>query len=48
MYTIKLTTCEVIRNADGQVIAPCQSGDDPAWQAYLAWVAAGNTPTEVE
>lgn len=47
-YTIKLSTSEVIRNSDGKVIAPCQSGDDPDWQAYLAWVYAGNTPIEVE
>lgn len=47
-YTIKLTTCEVIRNSDNKVIAPCQSADDPDWLNYIAWVEAGNIPNEVE
>lgn len=48
MYTIKLSTCEVIRESDGKVIAPCQSAEDPDWLAYIAWVEAGNVPNEVE
>lgn len=48
MYTIKLSTCEVIRESDGKVIAPCQSADDPDWLTYIAWVEAGNIPNEVE
>jgi hypothetical protein len=33
-----------IRRDDGLVIT--EDPDDPLWQAYLAWLAAGNKPAE--
>jgi hypothetical protein len=48
MYTIVLDHGLVIRNSDGQVIAPCQSTDDPQFVYYNAWVRAGNRPRVVE
>lgn len=44
MYKIILQTGEVIREADGVVVAPCQSADEPNYVAYLEWVAQGNEP----
>lgn len=46
-YSINLATGEVTRDADGLVVAPCQSADDPEFVAYVAWVNEGNAPTEV-
>lgn len=46
-YTINLSTCEVVRVADGKVVAPCQSPLDPDFVAYQLWVEAGGVPTEV-
>lgn len=37
----------VIRSSDGKIVAPCQSTDDPDYQMYIAWVAAGNNPPVV-
>ena len=46
-YKIILSTGEVIRDSDLVVVAPCQSTEDPDYVAYIAWINAGNTPTEV-
>lgn len=48
MYTIYLLRGEVVRDADGKVVAPCQSATDPDFVAYIEWVNAGNQPTQVE
>ena len=49
MYTISLSTGEVVRVSDGKVVAPCQSADDPDFRQYIDWVMVeGNQPTEVE
>lgn len=42
-YTIILDE-GVVLDADGVQVAPCQSADDPAFVAYIAWVNAGNEP----
>ena len=47
-YTIDLSEGTVTRNSDGQVVAPCQSSEDPDFMAYLDWVAAGNQPAETQ
>jgi hypothetical protein len=48
MYTISLTTGEVVRVSDGVVVAPCQSANDPDFRAYVDWVMVeGNQPVEV-
>ena len=47
-YIISLTQGTVTRVSDGKIIAPCQSASDPDFVAYIEWVHAGNTPTEVE
>jgi hypothetical protein len=44
MYTIILDEGTVTRDADGKVVAPCQSAEDPDFVAYIEWVEAGNTP----
>ena len=46
-YTINTATNEVTRVADGKIVAPCQSADDPDFVAYIAWVNANNTPAEI-
>lgn len=43
-YTINTAEGTVTRDADGKVVAPCQSADDPDFVAYCEWVAQGNTP----
>jgi len=48
MYTLSLSTGEVTRIADGKVVAPCQSAEDPDFVAYIAWVETGNEPNVVE
>lgn len=48
MYTLSLSTGEVTRIADGKVVAPCQSAEDPDFVEYIAWVEAGNEPNVVE
>lgn len=45
-YTIHITEGTVTRDSDGKVVAPCESVEDPDFQAYQAWIAAGNTPAE--
>jgi hypothetical protein len=45
-YTINLGTGNVTRDSDGVQVAPAQSVDDPLYVEYLAWVNAGNLPTE--
>jgi hypothetical protein len=48
IYTISVSTGEVVRVSDGVVVAPCQSADDPDFKAYIEWVMVeGNQPTEV-
>lgn len=44
MYTIILDEGTVTRDADGKVVAPCQSAEDPDFVAYIQWVEAGNQP----
>lgn len=44
MYTIILDEGTVTRDADGKIVAPCQSAEDPDFVAYIEWVEAGNTP----
>lgn len=46
MYTINLATGVVIRSSDNKQVAPGQSVDDPDYLEYVAWVGAGNAPTE--
>jgi hypothetical protein len=45
-YTINLSTGNVTRDSDGVQVAPAQSIDDPLYVEYVAWVTAGNLPTE--
>jgi hypothetical protein len=45
-YTLNLSTGNVTRDSDGAVVAPAQSVDDPLYVEYIAWVNAGNAPTE--
>lgn len=45
-YTLNLSTGIVTRDSDGAVVAPAQSIDDPLYVEYIAWVNAGNAPTE--
>lgn len=47
-YTINPSEGTVTRNADGKVVAPCQSVEDPDFMAYIAWVEAGNQPDLME
>jgi hypothetical protein len=47
MYTLILDE-GVVLDAAGTQVAPCQSADDPAFTAYVAWVYAGNEPTIIE
>jgi hypothetical protein len=47
-YTIILDEGVVIRDSDGQQIAPCQSVDDLDFIAYNAWVADGGEPTVLD
>ena len=44
MYTIILDEGSVTRDADGKVVAPCQSAEDSDFVAYIQWVEAGNQP----
>ena len=44
MYSLNTATGIVIRLSDGHQVAPAQSIEDPDYQAYIAWVNAGNTP----
>jgi len=48
MYTIILDQGTVTRDADGKIVAPCQSDQDPDFRAYIDWVEAGNQPTILE
>lgn len=48
MYTLSLSTGEVTRIADGKVVAPCQSAEDPDFVEYIGWVETGNEPNVVE
>lgn len=43
-YAIYPARGVVVRIADGVVVAPAQSVEDPDYAAYIAWVEAGNTP----
>ena len=47
MYIINTSTGIVTRISDNKQVAPAQSTDDPDYVEYVAWVAQGNTPTEV-
>jgi hypothetical protein len=47
MYIINLQTGIVIRESDSKQVAPASSTSDPDYIAYIEWIAAGNTPTEV-
>lgn len=48
IYTISLVSGEVTRVADGKVVAPCQSAEDPDFLDYITWVMVeGNQPDEV-
>jgi hypothetical protein len=43
MYKYYSVTGET-KNADGLVVAPCQSADDPEFIKYNQWMMAGNQP----
>lgn len=43
-YAIYPARGVVVRIADGVVVAPAQSVEDPDYLAYVAWVEAGNAP----
>lgn len=45
MYTIILDQGIVIKDSTGQVVAPCQSDQDPEFRTYIEWVESGNSPT---
>jgi hypothetical protein len=45
MYTIILDEGVVLRDSDGEQIAPCQDDHDPDFLAYNTWVEAGGQPT---
>jgi hypothetical protein len=47
MYTVSLTQGTVTR-ADGVVVAPCQSVEEPDFVAYIAWINAGGVPLVVD
>jgi hypothetical protein len=47
MYTLILDE-GIVLDAAGIQVALCQSADDPAFVAYIAWVHAGNEPTVIE
>lgn len=47
MYALNLATGIVTRISDSKQVAPAQSVDDPDYMDYVAWVGAGNSPTEV-
>lgn len=38
----------VVLDDFGIQVAPCQSTDEPTYQAYIAWVEAGNTPEIID
>lgn len=46
-YSIDLSTGIVTRDSDLAVCAPAQSIEEPLFQEYIAWVNAGNQPTEI-
>lgn len=48
MYQIILDEGIVLRTSGGVQVAPCQSASDAAFQAYVAWVEAGNLPEEIQ
>lgn len=48
MYTMYLESGSVVRDADGVVVAPCQSPEEQNFKDYIAWVEAGNEPTIVD
>lgn len=48
MYTHHLNKGIITRDADGVVVSPCQSADDPDYVAYCEWADAGNVPVDVE
>lgn len=43
MYTL-INDEGVVLDDTGKQVAPCQSVTDPDFEAYIAWVAAGNEP----
>jgi hypothetical protein len=45
MYTVHLYNGTVTRDADGIMVAPAQSVDDPNFSAYQSWVNSGGSPT---
>lgn len=47
MYIINFSTGVVTRSTDNKQVAPAQTTDDPDYVEYVAWVSAGNAPTEV-
>jgi hypothetical protein len=47
MYRLIVDEGIVLNEFDVQV-APCQSTDEPNYQAYIAWVEAGNAPEIID
>ena len=48
MYTYVADEGVMIRDADGVIVSPCQSAEDPNFIEYTAWALEGNQPTVVE
>ena len=48
MYTLILNEGVVLRDSDGDQVAPCQSAEDPDFIVYNEWVESGNQPTIIE
>jgi len=48
MYTLYLEDGSVVRDADGVIVAPCQSIEEQNFKDYIAWVEAGNEPVLVD
>lgn len=47
MYTLVIETSTVTRDSDGVKIEPTSNINSNEYQEYLAWLNAGNLPTEV-
>lgn len=47
MYTLNLSTGIVVLTATGVQVAPAQSLTEPSYLEYMAWLDAGNHPTEI-
>lgn len=47
-YSFNASLGAIIRNADGKVVAPCESAVDPDFLVYQAWAEAGNQPATID